>query len=179
MDDAAGARLTRGALLSFERLHRITLPGLRPAFRLWHYPAWGPWRTWILFVPRPFLDHPPVVRRSSWDRTGDLRRLEQSLRRRSDVEPTLEAAEAALEPKTVDDLLRAAAALRLPPTLNPFVCHEVPEFGLEGYARHPRSWIVWPESPSAEHRPVALWAARARRMFQAALGGQEDLVLAL
>ena len=173
--------MTDRVLRRFDQLHWISARGMRPVFRLWHYPARGAWQTWVLFCSRPLINHgPPLIRHGLWDRAADLDRLKRDQRRQPDVRPALAIRETAIADEALSPLLDEASRLDLPPwgVVHPFTCHEVGEYGIEGYASRPTIWVVWNPPVPLWVRPIARWADHVRQEFRTALDGEGQAALA-
>jgi hypothetical protein len=117
--------------------------------RLWHYPAYGPQKSWTLLRSGRKTTEPrgARVREVTWDRGCDERRLFPSDVSRAGgagSEPTILLREADLEEAEVEALLSAAGNLAVPVVLFAHTVGLDGEFwGLETYEVSPSVRLQW------------------------------------
>ncbi len=119
-------------------------PGCRPAFRLWHFPPGGTWRSWTLFLDAGG----GLLREARWDGQMSVR-------------------ETPLGEEDTRGLRAQAAYLSLPEgDIESDLA--VTEYGIEGFA--PGAPVVrWSSPVPPTLRAIAAWHSRLRARFAALL----------
>jgi len=177
------AELGRQAYAAMAASYAPLPRGLVASFRLWHFPGEGPDSSWVVFHAAQDDPHggSPLARRVVWDRAGDLRRLEESLRRKPSRRPTLKTTEAGLDPAILGNFMKEAGRLQLPRRrlVRPYVSDFRTEFGLEGFDLEGRDGrpvvrMEWEEPAPLALEAVAHWSDRVRAWLVSVPGFRES-----
>ena len=138
--------------------------------RLWHYPAFGPQRTWTILKPgrKAQENAGPLVREATWDRAADHERLFnplEGLRNGFDSQPTIGLREARLPAAELRSLLEIAANLAVPVVLFPRpgdVRVDGEYFGLQTYEASSSVRLQWWCDGPTEWRHFTDWFGQVR-----------------
>lgn len=143
-------------------------------WRLWHYPAIRPHKTWTVLTPgrKASAGALPLVREVSWDQAADNQRIFGPASAGASLvpQPTLRVRDAFLPSTELQGFIEAAANLTVP--LLVFanrVGLDGEFFGLETYEVSPFVRLQWWCDGPVEWRPLTDWAAALRAFLQAQL----------
>lgn len=133
--------------------------------RLWHFPAFGPLRTWTILTPgkKAAPDSAPRVRELTWDRDADHEQVYGGGRAPTRPQPTIVLREAVLPGPETCALLEAGAGLSVSLV---GVVHNAgvdgDYFGLETYEVSPNVRTQWWGAGPTSWRHFTGWVAELR-----------------
>jgi hypothetical protein len=137
--------------------------------RLWHFPDYGPQRTWTILAPgkKAPAGASPMVREVTWDRDGDSDRLFtvplETMSGALEARPTIRLRDAFLPADELQERLAAAADLAVPLVIfSQKVGLDGEYFGLETYETSPFVRVQWWGPGPAEWRHWIDWATELR-----------------
>src|SRR5262249_43449368 len=110
-------QLTTQAMCRLERpqdtMPTETVNQLRPYCRLWHYPSFGVYKSWLVFVPYKEKNLGlTMVRQVFWNRPGDFERFTnpfEGLKRGLSINPTIDVTDATVK---LEDLFQELSLLK-------------------------------------------------------------------
>jgi hypothetical protein len=132
--------------------------------RLWHFPAFGPQRTWTILAPGRKAPEGArrLVRGITWDSPADRQRLEDLAHDFRPV-PTIRLQEAPLPEDELTQMLNVGAGLAVPFLgIANRVGIDGEFFGLETYEVSPSARMQWWCDGPAEWRHFTDWVAGLR-----------------
>ncbi|MBI3269370.1 MAG: hypothetical protein HYZ53_10150 [Planctomycetes bacterium] len=145
--------------------------------RLWHY---GSFRaedaSWTLFVPGPRApeDVEPIIRRVTWERAADRRRLLsdplEGLKRGFHVRPTIHVVDADVPEAELAPILEAGASLpvgavSLRESFVHWIALDGDRYGFESSGGTPGIRLEWHDAGPSEWSEFTAWVARLRSLF--------------
>jgi len=131
--------------------------------RLWHYPAFGPRKTWTILQPGRKIEAgaATLVRELTWDREADHQRIFNNLDQQA--VPTIRLREGSLPEPELTALLESGAGLAVSVV---GVAHKVgldgEFFGLETYEVSPNVRAQWWCAGPTEWHHFTTWVAELR-----------------
>jgi hypothetical protein len=134
--------------------------------RLWHYPAFGPRKTWTILQPGRKVEAgaATLVRELTWDRDADHQRIFERLDQQA--APTIRLREAGLPAAELGALLETGAGLAVSVV---GVTHtaglEGEFFGLETYEVSPNIRVQWWCAGPTEWHHFITWVAELRALL--------------
>jgi hypothetical protein len=160
-----------------ERIEPAPSGKLRPAIRLWRYPAFGSWNSWLLFTPLVKYDPKglPVLRTVEWAQDEDGSRLlspMEGLRLGFHTRPSVTVKDCTLLPPLVDDLLEQLRIINLAAfAAGPGGCDGT-IFGVETLDPFCSARVSWWAGGPPEFAPVKAWYDAALLLFTSLEGEQ-------
>jgi hypothetical protein len=139
--------------------------------RLWHYPAFGPPRTWTILQPGRKADvgAPTLTRELSWDRDADHQRVLERPDGRH-PEPAIALRQSALPAAELEALLAAGSNLAVPVLgIRHAVGVDGEFFGLETYEVSPNVRAQWWCAGPTEWHHFTSWVAELRKFLMRCL----------
>ena len=115
------AELESRAILSLERGQQLepteTTSKLRVGYRLWNYPSFGEYKSWLLFLPSAHDWEFTFAREITWKRQDDIERLTNpmvGLQKGFHTSPSIEVVDAVVDIKRLNEHLRNLRKIRVP-----------------------------------------------------------------
>jgi hypothetical protein len=139
--------------------------------RLWHYPAFGPQRTWTILQPgrKADADIPTLTRELTWDREADHQRVFERPGDRP-TEPTIALRQSVLPGPELEALLMAGSNLAVPVLgIQHAAGMEGEFFGMETYEVSPNVRVQWWCTGPTEWHHFISWVAELRRLLMRCL----------
>src|SRR5438128_6224275 len=104
------AELESRAILSLERGQQLepteTTSKLRVGYRLWNYPSFGEYKSWLLFLPSAHDWEFTFAREITWKRQDDIERLTNpmvGLQKGFHTSPSIEVVDAVVDIKRLNE----------------------------------------------------------------------------
>jgi len=147
---------------------REGLQGMVQQLRIWEYLRAGRYTSWtVILSAREYKGKRAVVRELSWDRPADWKsraRAVSSLKRRRDVEPSIQIRDAELNWTDLNPFLEFAGGLHFePPGTASLLPVEEDVFGLEGFRSYAHIRMEWAGVPKS--RSTIGWFRKFRKLL--------------
>lgn len=153
----------------------VRLPHHTPLVRLWHYPSFARFSSWLVCLPHARRDEKPVVVESVWDRPLDTKRLLEpleGLRHGFSTEPTIAVRRGELPAEELGARVESLRRIVVPPFLEDgTVGLDGDLFGVETYSSKAAVRLRWWTMFYEEWGPLVAWAAAMRGFLVEALDG--------
>lgn len=148
----------------------------RPQLRLWHYPAFFVWTTWMVFE-QPANEHSLLARRVIWDSPYDHSRFSDPLegvRQGFSAPPTLTVDDASTIDNALQPFLHELGRQPIPVvTPHPSIGLDGETFGFQSYGSSATIRLQWWHDGPKEWRPLIEAIGRIRdfldSLFEASL----------
>jgi hypothetical protein len=172
--------LIRAALERLDRPERIEpLPAanVQPAIRLWRYPAFASWTSWLLFTPSPNRGPKgsPVLRTVEWAQQEDASRLfspMEGLKLGFDFRPSVSIKHSTLPLEEVTFLLEQLRSIKVAVFTKPRIGLDGTSFGLETVDPFCSARVEWWEEGPPALASLKAWYDDAVLLFGKANGDQ-------
>jgi len=156
--------------------HETDLPHHSVLFRLWRYPSFQPYLSWLVYMPRlPYQKtEAPFVLEISWNRPLDSARFTDPMKGIAmglSVAPTVNRRQAELLQAALDLRLESLQKIRLPVVIDGSVGLDGEIFGLETFGFMTSIRLEWWSETSDEWTPLVSWAKEVREFLLACLEG--------
>jgi hypothetical protein len=147
---------------------REGLQGMVQQLRIWEYLLKGRYTSWtVILSAREYKGKRAVVREVSWDRPSDWKirtRAVSSLKRRRDVEPSIQIRDADLNWTDLNPFLEFAGGLHFElPGMTSLLPVEDDVFGLEGFRSYAHIRMEWAGVPKS--RSTIGWFRKFRKLL--------------
>ncbi|HEV7891947.1 MAG TPA: hypothetical protein VGP08_14985 [Pyrinomonadaceae bacterium] len=153
----------------------VRLPHHRPLLRLWHYPSFSHFSSWLVCLPHARRDERPVVVESVWDRQFDTKRLLEpleGLKHGFSTEPTISNRRGELPAEELRARVASLRRIAVPPFLeDDMIPLDGDTFGVETYASKAAARLVWWSERQEEWGPLVSWAEAMRSFLVESLDG--------
>jgi hypothetical protein len=153
----------------------VRLPHHRQLLRLWHYPSFSRFSSWLVYLPHARRDETPVVLESVWNRQFDAERLltpMEGLRHGFSTEPTISNRRAELPAEELSARVESLRRIVVPPFLEDgTVGLDGDLFGIETYSSKTAVRLRWWTMFYEEWGPLVSWAEAMRSFLVESLDG--------
>jgi len=153
----------------------VRLPHHAALLRLWHYPSFSRFSSWLVYLPHARRDEAPVVIESVWDRRFDAARFSgptEGLKHGFSTEPTMAVRRGELPAEELSGRVASLRRIVVPPFLDDgAIVLDGDAFGVETYASKTAARLSWWSSWYEEWRPLVSWADSMRSFLVESLGG--------
>jgi hypothetical protein len=156
-----------------ERLERpeVDLPHHQLRLRLWHYPSFAYWSSWLLYCPLPRYDdiESLIVVRSVWDQMFDAQRFRDPMKGLTygySIHPSISLNRSQLSRDRVEPRLSALREITVPVLFDDAVGVDGESFGLEILGFRSSVRLTWWCEPSREWSALSAWCSEFRCLLE-------------
>jgi len=155
---------------------REALQGMMQQLRIWEYLRTGAYTSWtVILSAREVKGKRAVVREVRWERPADWKsraRAVAPLKRRRDVEPSIQIRDADLEWASLDPFLDFIGGLQFEPAGSTSLLPvEDDVFGLEGFRSYAHIRMEWMGEPKS--RATIGWYRKFRKLLAGTIRDRE------
>lgn len=150
------------------------LPHHSRLLRLWHYPSFDSWTSFLVCVPfaRFNQSESPMVVAATWNRQFDATRFNDPMKGLAhglSSTPTISLKQASLSAATLDSTLRLLEQVALPIVLDRSIVLDGEEFGVETFGMLTAVRVRWHSNPGGAWLPLLDWFEETRTFLQHSL----------
>ena len=152
-------------------------PYHRTLLRLWRYPSFDQWTSWLVYVPvgRYTESDSPIVVEVIWNRRFDYERFSNPMKGLAhgfSTAPTVTLREAEVPLVTLNSQLLSLQQISAPLLIGRSVVLDGEQFGLETFGNTAAFRLSWWSIAEEAWQPIVCWAEETRDFLSSCLTGQ-------
>jgi hypothetical protein len=163
---------------------KVQPPHHRPLLRLWCYPSFERWTSWLVYVPVQRLTQPdsPIVAEVTWDRPFDVERFTNPLKGLAhglSSTPTITLKQAGVPSEMLNSQLLSLEQISVPVMVHTSLGLDGEECGLETFGMAAAVRLIWQSNIPEAWQPVVRWAEELRTLLRSCLADESVSEIAI